>query len=73
MVSGSLIPGSDPVNKNDEVDDFATVFQRNRPALDALVRAGLAKRHCLAPAAHVFRGGWNNSANKALSVYDRSP
>src|ERR1700737_1556726 len=24
---------------NDEVDDFATVFQRNRPALDALVKA----------------------------------
>jgi len=24
---------------NDEIDDFATVFQRNRPTLDALVRA----------------------------------
>ena len=24
---------------NDEIDDFATVFQRNRPALDALVKA----------------------------------
>jgi methyl-accepting chemotaxis protein len=28
---------------NDEVDDFATVFRRNRPALDALVKAADAR------------------------------
>jgi methyl-accepting chemotaxis protein len=34
---------------NDEVDDFATVFQRNRPALDALVKAA-DERHRLSEA-----------------------
>ncbi len=30
---------------NDEVDDFATVFQRNRPVLDALVKAADDRYH----------------------------
>ncbi|MET0970288.1 MAG: HAMP domain-containing methyl-accepting chemotaxis protein [Tardiphaga sp.] len=30
---------------NDEVEDFATVFQRNRPALDGLVRSADAEYH----------------------------
>jgi len=34
---------------NDEVDDFATVFQRNRPTLDALVKAA-DERHQLSEA-----------------------